>query len=50
MALAIAFAFRLSRAAVLVGIYLNNPWTMAPMYIAGHDARLLDPRRAAGRA
>jgi uncharacterized protein (DUF2062 family) len=35
MALAIAFAFRLSRAAVLVGIYLNNPWTMAPMYIAG---------------
>jgi uncharacterized protein (DUF2062 family) len=35
MALAIAFAFRLSRAAVLVGIYVNNPWTMAPMYIAG---------------
>jgi uncharacterized protein len=35
MALGIAFAFRLSRAAVLVGIYVNNPWTMAPMYIAG---------------
>jgi uncharacterized protein (DUF2062 family) len=35
MALGIAFAFRLSRAAVLVGLYINNPWTMAPMYIAG---------------
>ena len=35
MALGIAFAFRLSRAAVLVGIYVNNPWTIAPMYIAG---------------
>jgi uncharacterized protein (DUF2062 family) len=35
IALGIAFAFRLSRAAVLVGIYVNNPWTMAPMYLAG---------------
>jgi len=35
MALGIAFAFRLSRAAVLVGIYVNNPWTIAPMYFAG---------------
>ena len=35
MALGIAFAFRLSRAAVLVGIYVNNPWTIAPMYLAG---------------
>lgn len=35
MALGIAFAFRLSRAAVLVGVYVNNPWTMAPMYLAG---------------
>ena len=35
MALGIAFAFRLSRAAVLIGIYVNNPWTIAPMYIAG---------------
>ena len=35
MALGIAFAFRLSRAAILVGIYVNNPWTIAPMYIAG---------------
>ena len=35
MALGLAFAFRLSRAAVLVGIYVNNPWTIAPMYVAG---------------
>lgn len=35
MALGFAFAFRLSRAAVLVGIYVNNPWTIAPMYLAG---------------
>lgn len=35
MALGIAFAFRLSRAAMLVGICVNNPWTMAPMYLAG---------------
>jgi uncharacterized protein (DUF2062 family) len=35
MALVIAFAFRLSRAAMLVGVYVNNPWTLAPMYIAG---------------
>jgi uncharacterized protein (DUF2062 family) len=35
MALGIAFAFRLSRGAVLVGIYVNNPWTIAPMYVAG---------------
>ena len=35
MALGIAFAFRLSRAAVLIGIYVNNPWTIAPMYLAG---------------
>ena len=35
MALGIAFGFRLSRAAVLVGLYVNNPWTIAPMYLAG---------------
>jgi len=35
MALGIAFAFRLSRAAILVGAYINNPWTLAPMYLAG---------------
>ncbi len=35
MALAIAYRFRLSRAALLLGAYLNNPWTVAPMYMAG---------------
>jgi hypothetical protein len=35
LALGIAFAFRLSRAAILVGAYVNNPWTLAPLYLAG---------------
>ena len=35
MALAIAFLFRLSRVPILIGAYINNPWTVAPMYMAG---------------
>jgi len=35
MALGIAFAFRLSRVAILIGAYVNNPWTLVPMYMAG---------------
>ena len=35
MALGIAFAFRLSRVAMLVGAYINNPWTLVPMYMGG---------------
>src|SRR5688572_19685112 len=35
MALGIALLFRLSKAAVIIGIYVNNPWTIAPMYMAG---------------
>lgn len=35
MALLIAFAFRLSRAAMVLGAYVNNPWTVAPLYTAG---------------
>jgi uncharacterized protein len=35
MALGIAFAFRLSRVAILLGAYINNPWTLAPLYLAG---------------
>ena len=35
IALAIAFLFNLNRVAILVGTYINNPWTIAPMYIAG---------------
>ena len=35
LALAIAFSFRLSRVAILLGAYINNPWTLAPLYLAG---------------
>ena len=35
IALIVAFLFRLNRVAMLVGTYLNNPWTLAPMYLAG---------------
>jgi uncharacterized protein (DUF2062 family) len=35
MALLIAFALRLSRAAMVLGAYVNNPWTMGPFYTAG---------------
>jgi uncharacterized protein (DUF2062 family) len=35
MALAIAFLFRLNRVAILLGTWVNNPWTIAPMYTAG---------------
>lgn len=35
LALAIAFLFRLGRVPILVGAYINNPWTLAPLYMAG---------------
>jgi uncharacterized protein (DUF2062 family) len=35
MALFIAFAFRLSRVAILAGCWTNNPWTIAPMLMGG---------------
>jgi uncharacterized protein (DUF2062 family) len=35
IALLVAFLFRLNRVAILVGTYINNPWTLAPMYLAG---------------
>ncbi len=35
ISLAIGFAFKLSRAALLLGNLVCNPWTIAPMYIAG---------------
>ena len=35
IALLIAILFRLNRVAILAGTYLNNPWTFAPMYLAG---------------
>ena len=35
LALGTAFAFRLNKVAVLLGTYVNNPWTLAPLYLAG---------------
>jgi uncharacterized protein (DUF2062 family) len=35
IALGVAFLFRLSRGAMLLGAYINNPWTIAPLYGAG---------------
>jgi hypothetical protein len=35
LALAIAFLFKLGRGPILVGAYINNPWTVAPLYMAG---------------
>jgi uncharacterized protein (DUF2062 family) len=35
IALLVAFAFRLNRVAILFGTYLNNPWTLAPIYLTG---------------
>ena len=35
MALGVGFAFRLSRVALLIGCYVNNPWTIVPLYTAG---------------
>lgn len=35
LALGTAFLLRLNRVAVLLGTYVNNPWTLAPLYLAG---------------
>ncbi len=35
LALLIAVAFRLNRVALLLGAYVNNPWTLAPLFMAG---------------
>ncbi len=35
MALAIAFLFRLNRVAILAGSFVNNPWTLAPLFMGG---------------
>jgi len=35
MALVIAQVFRLNRTAMIVGVYVSNPWTLAPLYMAG---------------
>jgi hypothetical protein len=35
MALLIALALRLNKVAVLFGAWINNPWTVTPIYTAG---------------
>lgn len=35
LALVVAILFRLNKVAILIGAWLNNPWTVAPMYSAG---------------
>jgi uncharacterized protein (DUF2062 family) len=35
VALLIALAFRLNKVAILLGAWVNNPWTVTPMYTAG---------------
>ena len=35
LALAVGLLTRLSRAALLIGAYFTNPWTLAPLYGAG---------------
>lgn len=35
IALLVAYVFRLSRVAILAGCWTNNPWTLAPMFMAG---------------
>ncbi len=35
LGLTIAFIFGLNRVAVLLGIWVNNPWTLVPIYAAG---------------
>jgi uncharacterized protein (DUF2062 family) len=35
LVLIIGVTFRLSRVALLLGAYVNNPWTLAPLYTSG---------------
>jgi uncharacterized protein (DUF2062 family) len=35
LGLIVAFLFGLNRMAVLMGVFLNNPWTLVPIYAAG---------------
>jgi len=35
ISLALAFLLRLNRVAILIGTWVNNPWTIAPVYTAG---------------
>jgi uncharacterized protein len=35
IALGLAIAFRLDKVAILIGVWVNNPWTVGPMLTAG---------------
>jgi uncharacterized protein len=35
LGLIIAFSFGLNRFALLLGVFINNPWTLIPIYAAG---------------
>jgi uncharacterized protein (DUF2062 family) len=35
LALVVGMLFRLNKVAILIGAWLNNPWTIAPMFSAG---------------
>jgi len=35
LALLLALRFRLNKVAILLGAWINNPWTITPMYTAG---------------
>jgi uncharacterized protein (DUF2062 family) len=35
LALLLAFLLRLNRVPILLGAFINNPWTLAPMFMAG---------------
>jgi uncharacterized protein len=35
LALLLAFLFKLNRVTVLLGAYVNNPWTLVPLFMAG---------------
>lgn len=36
LGLMLAFVFGLNRPAVLVGVFVNNPWTLVPIYVLGN--------------
>jgi uncharacterized protein (DUF2062 family) len=35
VSLLVAYLFRLNRVPILLGCWVNNPWTIAPMYMTG---------------
>ena len=36
LGLILAFLFGLNRPAILVGVFVNNPWTLVPIYLLGN--------------